>query len=122
MGRRGFDVIDVHTHILPPEIIARAEEYQGKDEHFGNLAKTPGNRYATADDLILEMDRTGVSMSVTFGFAFRDAGACREVNDYIAASVARYPDRLVGFMCVNPLDAGVEREVSRCVSAGLRGV
>lgn len=122
MRWRGFEIIDMHTHILPPGIISRAEEYQAKDEHFGNLAKSPGNRYAMAEELIDEMDRTGVSVSVTFGFAFKDPGVCREMNDYIAASVARYPGRLVGFMVVNPADPGLEREVSRCMSAGLRGV
>ncbi len=122
MGWNGFEVIDAHTHILPPEIIQRAGLYEERDEHFRNLAKSPRNRYATAEDLIQEMDRTGVSLAVTFGFAFKDPGACREVNDYVAASIARYPDRLVGFMCVNPSDPDLEGEVARCVAAGLRGI
>lgn len=115
-------MIDVHTHILPPEIIAAEGDFRKRDRHFDSLAGSSVNRYATACDLIEQMADTGVSISVTFGFAFADPGLCAEVNDYIAETVKQYPERLVGFMCVQPADPGLEREVSRCISNGLRGI
>ena len=34
------------------------------------------------------MDRTGVALSIVFGFPFRDQGLCRVVNDYVLEAVA----------------------------------
>jgi predicted TIM-barrel fold metal-dependent hydrolase len=48
---------------------------------------------------------------------------CRQDNDYVIESVARFPQRLIGFAIVNP-DAGDEaiQEIERCAAAGLCGI
>ena len=44
-------------------------------------------------------------------------------NDYVAASMRRFSDRLVGFGCVDPRDSGAVAEVFRSVNElGLRGI
>ena len=115
-------IIDVHVHILPPEVIHEVEHYRERDEYFALLHKDPKSRFATAETIIEEMNNSGVGKSVVFGFAFKDMGICRMLNDYIMESVKRYPDRLIGFGVVNPMDGKVEKEVLRCKEGGLRGI
>ena len=95
-------IVDIHTHIFPPEIIARREHYLARDAWFRHLYEGPKARMATAEDLIAEMDRSGVDLSVAFCFAWSDMGLCRETNDYVLDACRRHPGRLVGFACVQP--------------------
>jgi predicted TIM-barrel fold metal-dependent hydrolase len=116
-------IIDFHTHITAPEIIARRDEYLIRDAWFRDLYADPKARLSSAEDLIAAMDRGSVGQAVVFGFGWRDMDLCRRDNDYVMEAVERYPDRLLGFGIVNPA-AGVEaiREIERCVAGGLRGV
>ena len=121
--RRVWVIIDFHTHITSPQIVARRDECLVRDTWFRELYADPRARLCSAGELVTEMDRSQVDRSVVCGFGWRDMEFCRLENDYIAESVARYPDRLIGLAIVNPL-AGVEavREIERCAAAGLRGV
>jgi len=48
---------------------------------------------------------------------------CIETNDYILEAAARYPQRLIGFCAVQPLDSDkAVKELERCARAGARGV
>ena len=115
-------IVDSHTHVFPPEVIARREAYAGRDAWFGRLYASPRARMATAEELVAAMDEAGVDVAVTFGFGWADPGLCRLTNDYTAEAVRAYPGRLVGLACVNPAAPGPEAEVARAASAGLRGV
>jgi predicted TIM-barrel fold metal-dependent hydrolase len=116
-------IVDFHTHITAPEIIARRDEYLIRDAWFRDLYANPEARLSSAEDLIAAMDRASVDQSVVFGFGWRDMDLCRRDNDYVIEAVTRYPDRLVGFAIVNPA-SGVEaiREIERCAEDGLCGV
>ena len=116
-------IIDFHTHITAPEIIARRDEYLVRDAWFRDLYANPKARLSSAEDLISAMDRDSVEQAVVFGFGWRDMDLCRRDNDYVIESVARYPERLIGFAIVNP-QSGREavREIERCAAAGLAGV
>jgi predicted TIM-barrel fold metal-dependent hydrolase len=116
-------IIDFHTHITAPEIIARRDEYLVRDAWFRDLYANPKARLSAAEDLIAAMDHASVDQAVVFGFGWRDMDLCRRDNDYVMEAVARYPERLIGFAIVNP-ESGTEavREIERCAAAGLRGV
>jgi predicted TIM-barrel fold metal-dependent hydrolase len=116
-------IIDFHTHITAPEIIARRDEYCVRDAWFRDLYANPQARLSAAEDLISAMDRANVDQAVVFGFGWQDMDFCRRDNDYVMEAVGRYPDRLFGFGIVNP-GAGHEavREVERCAAGGLLGV
>jgi hypothetical protein len=118
-----FVIIDFHTHITAPEIIARRDEYLVRDAWFRDLYAKPNARLRSAEDLIGAMDRAGVDRAVVFGFGWRDMDLCRQDNDYVIESVARFPERLIGFAIVNP-GAGDEaiQEIERCAAAGLCGI
>jgi predicted TIM-barrel fold metal-dependent hydrolase len=116
-------IVDFHTHITPPHIIQNRGKYLTRDIWFEELYGNPEARLITADELVTEMDRSGVQKSVTFGFGWRDLGLVREANDYVMDAICRYPDRLIGFGIVNPADPEeAAKELERCAANGLRGV
>lgn len=115
-------IVDCHTHLFPPEIIARREYYLQRDAWFGRLYANPKAAMATAEDLIAAMDAGGVDVAVTFGFGWADPGLCRLANDYCIDSVRAHPGRLVGLAVVNPVSPEAGGEIARVAAAGLRGI
>jgi predicted TIM-barrel fold metal-dependent hydrolase len=114
--------IDFHVHVTPQDISAHLHRYVQKEPYFALLAASPRNKFATADEVVQELDRVGFDQAVIFGFGFRDMGLCREVNDYVIAQVQKYPTRLIGYMALVPNQRDMERELDRCHRAGLRGI
>lgn len=122
--------IDFHVHITPPDIIANWEKYADKEPYFAELCGSKNNKFASAEDVIgaykwadeQSGDVFAFDKVVVFGFAFRDMGLCRYVNDYVIEKVKQYKNRLVGFMVVSPSDDAADKEVERCAGAGLKGV
>jgi len=117
-------IVDFHTHIYPPSLRERRENYLSRDRTFGELFADPRAKMATAEDLIAAMDEDGVDRSVVMGIGWTDQGMAREVNDYLIDATTRYPDRLSGFAGVSPAWGGdaSAREAERCARAGLRGI
>lgn len=101
---------------------ANRAEYLERDTWFSSLYEDPRHRLASAEDVVASMEAAGVDRTVIMGFPWRDGGLCRDHNSYILDAVARYPDRLIGFACVQPLDPGDAKELDRCLSGGLRGL
>ncbi|MSQ33256.1 MAG: amidohydrolase [Dehalococcoidia bacterium] len=116
-------IIDCHTHILPPRVRERREDYLRRDRGFAELYSSPRARLATAEELIASMDKAGIAAAVVLGFAWSEQALCQESNEYILDSAVRYPGRLLPFICLQPR-AGEEalRELERCVQAGARGL
>ncbi|MYB48577.1 MAG: amidohydrolase [Dehalococcoidia bacterium] len=116
-------IIDFHTHIFPPWLRPRREEYLKRDATFAELFASPKARMATAERLIRRMDEDGVDVSVVMGIGWTDIDLAHAANDYLIEAVAKYPDRLVGFAGVNPA-WGTEavQEARRCAEEGLRGI
>jgi predicted TIM-barrel fold metal-dependent hydrolase len=116
-------VIDSHTHIFPPHFRKVRRALINKDRTFANLYFQSDRILASANDLICEMDLSGVDVSVAAGIGWTDLGAAQQANDYLIASVRQYPDRLIGLCAINPLwGSDAIREIYRCAAAGLRGV
>jgi predicted TIM-barrel fold metal-dependent hydrolase len=115
-------IVDFHTHIFPDEVRASREEFLERDAWFGTLYENPRNKLASAEDVVASMEAAGVDRTVVFGFPWRDAKLCSWHNDYIIDSIKRYPDKLLGFACVQPLDAKDAQELARCLDAGLMGL
>lgn len=70
----------------------------------------------TADDLIDNLNEAGIERAVVLsvGYWHNDEATTRAENNWTAAQVARYPDRLVGFCGVRPLLDFAVAEVRRC--------
>jgi uncharacterized protein len=115
-------IIDVHTHIFPEDVCSHRENYFTGEAPFKLLYDSPKSRLITAEDLVHSMDESGVDKSVTFGFPWKRDAYFQKNNDYIIASVNRFPDRLIGLCCVDMYSPMAVKEVERCLDAGLSGV
>jgi predicted TIM-barrel fold metal-dependent hydrolase len=116
-------IIDFHTHIFPPDVRDRREEYLRRDPTFAEMYTNPKAKIATAEDLLRSMDESGVGLSVALGFAWRDHEDCVRHNDYLLEAAERSGGRIVPF-CTANLAAGADAsaEVERCARAGARGL
>ena len=92
-------LIDIHTHIFSPDVQMHRQRYCARDPWFNVLYGNPGVNIATAEDLIAEMDDSGVEVTVTFSIGWTDPGLIEECNSYIIDVVRRYEfasrDRLI---------------------------
>jgi predicted TIM-barrel fold metal-dependent hydrolase len=116
-------IIDAHTHIFPPDIAENREHYCQRDAWFGMLYNDPRVKIATAEDLIAEMDASGVDVSVTFSFGWTDPTLIEETNSYVLDAVHRYPTRLRGMAVSLPtIGERAVYELERCAQAGMIGL
>ena len=116
-------LIDFHTHIFPPEICQQRERYCARDPWFHQLYGRPKANLVNVEDLIAEMDASGVDVTVAFSFGWSDPGLIIEGNSYILDAMRRYPDRILGLAVLQPT-AGQQTvyELERCVQGGMLGV
>jgi len=116
-------LIDFHTHIFPPDVRDHRERYCARDAWFNELYSKPSANIATAEDLVAEMDASGVDATVTFSFGWSDAGLIEEMNSYVIDATRRYPKRIYGMAVLQPT-AGLRavRELERCAAAGMIGL
>jgi uncharacterized protein len=115
-------IIDFHTHIFPPGIRSNRHLFFGDEPVFESIYHKTGSRLASEEELLANMDREGVAMSVVFGFPWKNADHYRMHNDYIIESVLKNPGRLIGFCAFDPISSGAPKEIERCLNAGLAGV
>lgn len=116
-------IIDFHTHVVPPWLKERRNEYLGMDHSFDLLYSEPKAKLATTDELIASMDESGVDISVILNIGWHSHDMCVSTNDYILESVARFPKRLFGFCAVQPgAGEAAIRELERCAAGGARGL
>jgi predicted TIM-barrel fold metal-dependent hydrolase len=123
-------IVDCHTHVFPPAVVAGRERYVEQDATFAELYGSPEAKLATAEDLLRSMDAAGIDVSVALGFAWADPETCRLHNDYILEAAAASGGRIVAFPNL-PLAArlasgfadltAIEAEARRCAAAGARG-
>lgn len=116
-------LIDFHTHIFPPEVCRYRESYCARDPWFGQLYSNPKAGMASAEDLIAEMDASGVDASVAFSFGWSDPGLVREANSYVLEAMQRYPGRIYGMAVLQPTaGARAAYELERCARGGMVGL
>ena len=115
-------IVDFHTHLFPPDVRQNREKYFAGESAFELLYASPKSKMIGAGEMIAAMDEQGVDVSVVFGFPWKNMDTARMHNDYITAVVAKYPERLKGFCCLDPCDETAVLEVERCLDNGLCGV
>jgi len=116
-------IIDVHTHIFPPEFIRDREHIATQCPYFAELYARPAQKMATADDLLESMTQSGVDRSVAFGFPWRDPERLRTANDYVFESAERSDGRIIPFAVVDPGNTDrTEEEIVRLRGRHIGGI
>ena len=116
-------IVDFHTHIFPPNVIEKRNEFVAEDQTFAALYGDREAQLASAEDLLRSMDQSGIDVSVALGFAWRDEATVRAHNDYLLAAAAASEGRIVAF-CSLPLaanSAAIDDEARRCLRLGAPG-
>lgn len=116
-------VVDAHTHIFSPEIIAGRAAYLGREPWFEQLYTNPNARLASAEDVLESMAAAGISRSIVCGFPWRDLGICRAHNDYLA-EVTRQAGGALAWLGIVPPSGGPDaaREAGRAFELGASGL
>lgn len=115
-------IVDAHTHIFPPDIVARREAYQSRDTWFSLCYEDPKLLLASPDDLIASMDDAGIQTSIACGFPWADQGLCREHNDWMAEACRTFAGRIAFLAIVAPHKPGAAAEAERAFALGAVGL
>lgn len=107
--------IDIHVHIFPEAIAAKAVAFL--EEHY--RFRWEGN--GLLRDIEKSIRESGVEKSVVFSSATKPEQT-RHVNDFIAATVKDHPDQFIGFGTLHPDYPECPAEIERIVSLGLKGI
>lgn len=105
-------IVDVHTHVFPPDVAARA---------VGSLVESAGLRPfydGTVRGLLEAMNGAGITVSVLQPVATRPEQV-EGINDWTASLAG---DRLVPFGAMHPLYPDPEAEIERMAALGIRGM
>jgi hypothetical protein len=116
-------IIDTHAHIFPETIVNNRQHYLNLDATFNELYSGNGAYLATAEDLIEEMDKAQVDLTIIVGIGWCDLELAKMCNDYFTDAVRKYPTRLRFFCAANP-NWGDQAlyEIERCAQNGAIGV
>ena len=110
-------IIDAHAHIFPDKIAEKA--VAGIGSFYSQL--TMMNMNGSAETLIKTGEAAGVSKFLVQSVATVSAQV-ESINNFIADSVKKYPDKFIGFAAMHPDYEKVEQEIDRAISLGLKGV
>jgi predicted TIM-barrel fold metal-dependent hydrolase len=115
-------IIDFHTHIFPPEVRERRDDYARRDPTFAEMYADPKAKIAVAGDLISSMDEAPVDTSVALGFAWREQQDIVRHNNYLLEVADKHRGRIVPFCTINMVNDGASDEIARCAAGGARGL
>ena len=110
-----LNYFDVHAHIFPDKI---AGKVVCTLEEFYNF-KWQGN--GSVGDLLASMDEAGVKKTVIFSCATKPEQVI-PANDFLIAVKNQFPERFVALGTLHPDFSGIENELCRIKSAGLKGI
>ncbi len=105
--------VDIHPHIISPDTGKYPRAPLG-----GSQSKWSSEHTMTFEQMIAEMDETGVDRSVLV-----QAATCYGYdNSYVADAVAAFPDRLGGVFTIDAVAADAPDKMRYWVRRGLSGV
>ena len=126
---KNFKIWDGHVHLFPPEIYKNWDKYAVRDTYFATLTRKPENgkgteeAWADAEEALHCADLAGIHGLVMQGWYWNDIALQTMHNDYMAALIQKYPQRLKGFMSINPKFGKKSiDQIERCVKLGFSGI
>lgn len=116
-------IIDAHTHIFSPAVIADRTRYAARDPFFGRLYNGTAARMIGAEELVARMDAAGIDRAVLTGWCWQEHAVCVEQNTWTMEVVRRYPGRLAALAAIQPkAGAAALAELERCMAGGMAGL
>lgn len=117
--------IDAHVHYTPPSILDDLTNFTRQEPYWG-LLLAPNSAvqgWATAEQMIADMDSAGLDKVVLVGEYFQQHGSCVTRNNQAIKIINRWPNQVMAFAVIQP-KAGQQAldELKRCVDNGLCGV
>jgi predicted TIM-barrel fold metal-dependent hydrolase len=112
-------IVDVHTHVFPPRMIAERARLAAADAQFGVLYGSPRARMATGEELVASMDAAGIDRAVACGFWWRSAEHAAEHREYLLNLAAESSGRLIPFV---PVAVGEGAAVEAIATSGAAGL
>lgn len=122
-----MDIIDAHIHLLPSRLVNTQDPYsKALLDQYGRIHKSDGEILDympspsdggtfSAESLVRLMDRYSVSRSIILQSSFF------RITEEIADSIAKYPDRLIGAMVLDPVEESLN-EIQKWRRRGLTAV
>ncbi len=115
-------IVDVHSHVFPPALIARREELARADAGFAALYGDARARMASAPELLASMEGAGVDRAVAAGFWWRDRGHAEEHAEYLLNAAAQPAGSLLPFVPIAFEDGGARERARDYAAAGACGL
>ena len=115
-------IVDVHSHVFPPAMIARRDELARADAGFAELYGDGRARLASAAELLASMEGAGVDRAVAAGFWWRDAGHAEAHAEYLLSAAAEAAENLLPFVPIAFADGGARALARDYAAAGARGL
>lgn len=116
-------VVDAHTHVFGPEIVAGRERLLAREPWFNLLYENPKAALASEHHLYEAMGDAGVQSAVVCGFPWTDPGRCVAENDVLADVSQRSNGRIAWLASVAPATGPVAvREAERAFALGASGL
>ena len=117
-------VFPVFIALAPISAVAQPAVDHHQHLFSASLAKVINVTPITAADLVKHLDDAGIKRAVVLSTAYSFSNPSRKVendhefvradNDWTAAQVSAFPDRLIGFCGINPLKEYALAELERC--------
>ncbi len=111
----GHPVIDIHTHVYPEKIAAKAADATGGFYGVGH------EQDGTAASLLRCMDEAGIDLSLIHSVATTPKQV-PAINAFLAGTAASSGGRLMAFGTLHPDSPDQAADVAHLQSLGLRGV
>ena len=110
-----MQLIDTHAHIYPDAIAQKAAQ------SIADFYQIPMEADGTLGTLLARGAQAGISRHLVHSVGVTPARV-PNINDYLMATVAQHPGRLIGFGTLHPGMDNVKAEIARIQAGGLRGV
>lgn len=118
---RTIMIVDVHTHIFPPEVIRERKRFFSGEPEFQLLYGSPRAKLVSAENIVESMDRNGIDYSVVFGFPWKTGEFLARHNDYVMESAAKHPSRLIPLACLDLFSHSCIQSAEKHLRNGVRG-
>ena len=106
-------IVDVHTHCLQPDHISDAGHRADRRAGYPPMQPLTFARYAE--------EMAVVDRAIVFGVRGLATGV-RSPNEFTAEWVRHDPDKLIGFMAIDPMEDDHMEQIEQGLELGLRGI